>query len=211
MRNLPELLSVYPQTGRVEWIGLRSAQRGSLRAVSSAKLEKALGLSGDHYSKPGGKRQITLIQSEHLAAIAALCGRETAQPELLRRNLVISGINLLALKGQQFYIGDALLEGTGLCEPCSRMEQALGAGIARWRDMLGRCRRAGCAGTVRPATPHINAVRLALAPAPAKHSPALWVAPRRAGGGHPAASVPGCRPRLLTKRAPAGYGNARRD
>lgn len=128
MRNLPELLSVYPQTGRVEWIGLRPAQRGSLRAVSSAKLERALGLSGDHYSKPGGKRQITLIQSEHLAAIAALCGRETVQPELLRRNLVISGINLLALKGQQFYIGDALLEGTGLCEPCSRMEQALGAG-----------------------------------------------------------------------------------
>lgn len=128
MRNFSELLNVFPQIGRVEWIGLRPAHRGSLVAVSSAKVERASGLSGDHYSKQGGNRQVTLIQFEHLAVIGALCGRETVQPELLRRNLVISGINLLALKGQQFYIGDALLEGTGLCEPCSRMEQTLGAG-----------------------------------------------------------------------------------
>ena len=128
MQTFSELLNTFPQTGRVEWIGLRSARRAPLQAVLSAKLERALGLCGDHYSTAGGKRQITLIQFEHLAAIAALCCRETVQPELLRRNLVISGINLLALKTQQFYIGDALLEGTGLCEPCSRMEQALGAG-----------------------------------------------------------------------------------
>jgi len=128
MRNFSELLNVFPQIGRVEWVGLRPAHRESLVAVSSARLERALGLSGDHYSKQGGNRQVTLIQFEHLAVIAALCGRETVQPELLRRNLVISGINLLALKTQQFYIGHALLEGTGLCDPCSRMEDALGVG-----------------------------------------------------------------------------------
>lgn len=47
---------------------------------------------------------------------------------LLRRNIVVSGINLLALKDKQFRIGDALLEFTGPCHPCSKMERLLGAG-----------------------------------------------------------------------------------
>jgi MOSC domain-containing protein YiiM len=40
----------------------------------------------------------------------------------------VSGINLLALKDQVFSVGDVVLEGTGLCEPCSRMEAHLGPG-----------------------------------------------------------------------------------
>ena len=50
-------------------------------------------------------------------------------PSLTRRNIVVSGINLLALKERQFIIGaDVILETTGLCHPCSRMEENLGAG-----------------------------------------------------------------------------------
>jgi MOSC domain-containing protein YiiM len=41
---------------------------------------------------------------------------------------VVAGINLLALKGRRFRVGAALLEHTGPCEPCSRMEEALGPG-----------------------------------------------------------------------------------
>jgi len=48
--------------------------------------------------------------------------------ELLRHNLAIKGINLLALKNRTFRIGEACFQGTGLCHPCSRMEAALGAG-----------------------------------------------------------------------------------
>ena len=44
------------------------------------------------------------------------------------RNLVIRGINLLALKDRRFRVGAALLEGSGECAPCSRMEEALGPG-----------------------------------------------------------------------------------
>jgi MOSC domain-containing protein YiiM len=77
----------------------------------------------------GGKRQVTLLQAEHLSAIAALCGiGHRCDPSLLRRNLVVSGINLLALKDKPFLIGMVTLEGTGLCHPCSRMEEALGPG-----------------------------------------------------------------------------------
>jgi hypothetical protein len=45
---------------------------------------------------------VTLIQFEHLAVISALMGRSQdhpVKPEDLRRNLVISGINLFSLKG----------------------------------------------------------------------------------------------------------------
>ncbi len=60
--------------------------------------------------------------------IASICGRASVLPEELRRNLVVSGINLLALKDRQFWIGNVLLEGTGICAPCSRMEATLGSG-----------------------------------------------------------------------------------
>jgi MOSC domain-containing protein YiiM len=46
----------------------------------------------------------------------------------VRRNIVVAGINLLALKGRRLRVGAALLEHTGACEPCSRMEEALGPG-----------------------------------------------------------------------------------
>ncbi len=87
------------------------------------------GLEGDHYrARRRGTRQVTLIQAEHLAVIGALLGCVAPAPEILRRNLVVSGINLLALKGRRFQIGEAVLEGTGFAHPCSRMEEVLGAG-----------------------------------------------------------------------------------
>ena len=124
-----ELLAVIPQVGKLEWIGLRPAQRAPLQAVQSVRAEAGRGLIGDRYAEsPGTKRQVTLIQAEHLAVIAALTGHSTIPPEWLRRNLVVSGINLLALQDRRFRIGAVLLEGTGLCQPCSRMEEVLGPG-----------------------------------------------------------------------------------
>jgi len=124
-----ELLAVIPQVGRLEWIGLRPAQRAPVQAVVSVRAEAGRGLIGDRYAEsPGTKRQVTLIQAEHLPVIAALTGNAAITPEWLRRNLVVSGINLLALKDRRFLIGAVLLEGTGLCRPCSRMEEVLGPG-----------------------------------------------------------------------------------
>lgn len=127
---LRELLESLPQVGRVEWIGIAPSPRAAIDAVSDVLAEVGTGLVGDHHAKSGREsiRQVTLIQAEHLPVIAALCGRDAAPPELLRRNIVVSGINLLALKKGRFQIGDAVLEGTGPCAPCSRMEENLGAG-----------------------------------------------------------------------------------
>jgi MOSC domain-containing protein YiiM len=49
-------------------------------------------------------------------------------PADLRRNIVTRGINLVALKGRRFRIGEAVLEASGDCHPCSRMEEAFGPG-----------------------------------------------------------------------------------
>jgi MOSC domain-containing protein YiiM len=126
---IKELLAVIPQAGKLEWIGLRPAHRAPVQVVASVRAEAGQGLIGDrHAESPGTKRQVTLIQAEHLPVIAALTGHAAIPPEWLRRNLVVSGINLLALKDRRFHIGAVLLEGTGLCRPCSRMEEALGAG-----------------------------------------------------------------------------------
>jgi MOSC domain-containing protein YiiM len=84
------------------------------------------GLEGDHGR--AGKRALTLIQAEHLPVIASLSGRAAVAPALVRRNLLVSGINLNALRGVRLALGAAVVEITGPCAPCSRMEAALGAG-----------------------------------------------------------------------------------
>ena len=127
--TIGQLLSTLPQTGTVTWIGIRPARRAELVALDEVKANPEIGLEGDHYaSKTSRKRQVTLINEEHLSAIASMVGKEAVTPNLLRRNIVVRGINLLALKDRQFQIGTALLETTGECHPCSRMEENLGPG-----------------------------------------------------------------------------------
>ena len=114
--------------GEVRWIGLRPQRRAALQAVESAILEAGAGLQGDHYGKLEGKRQVTLIGATDLAAIASYLRRDHVEPADLRRNIVVSGLNLAALKGRCFSIGGAVLETTGDCHPCSRMEETFGPG-----------------------------------------------------------------------------------
>lgn len=124
---LAALMTTHAASGRVEWIGLREARRGAVRPVERARVELD-GLVGDHRARPG-KRAVTLIQAEHLPVIAALAGMDGALvPERLRRNIVVSGINLLALRDAPMRVGRALLRGAGICAPCSRMTEELGSG-----------------------------------------------------------------------------------
>ena len=126
---MKRLLNTLPQTGRVEWIGLRPAKRVDMQIVESAQVTTENGLIGDRYSGQSGKRQVTLIQQEHLDAVAKFLSIEKIDVALTRRNILVSGINLLALKDHQFRIGESvILETTGHCHPCSRMEENFGSG-----------------------------------------------------------------------------------
>ena len=126
------LRSTFPRPGRVTWIGLRPARGAPVAVVATAEAEVGAGLRGDRWtpSRGGrGTRQVTLFQAEHLPVVAALAGRDEVDPALLRRNLVVAGINLTALQGERITVGpDVVLELTGPCAPCSKMEAALGPG-----------------------------------------------------------------------------------
>ena len=148
--GLHGLMTRFPRTGNVCWIGLRPARDVPMREVAAAEAAAGGGLGGDRYAGGSGKRGITLIQAEHLPVIAALAGHASLAPALLRRNLVVEGIPLVALEGHRFRIGEVLLEGTDGCDPCSRMEEALGpGGYNAMRGMGGLCARILEGGTLR--------------------------------------------------------------
>ncbi|TNF17750.1 MAG: sulfurase [Rhodobacteraceae bacterium] len=125
MRPLAELIRRNAHPGRLVWIGLRPDRRAAMEALAAGRIGPG-GLEGDRARK--GKRAVTLVQAEHLAVIGAFLGRGPVAPEVLRRNLVIAGINLVGLRGRAVGLGGAVLRITGPCAPCSGMEDALGAG-----------------------------------------------------------------------------------
>lgn len=130
--------------GTVRWIGLRPLRREPLISVESVEAVAELGLEGDHRMKktPGSGRQVTLISREFIGQIKQHTGLKDIEPAILRRNIVVEGLNLNALRRQRFRVGNALLEATQLCHPCARMEQALGpGGVAAMLGYGGLCAR----------------------------------------------------------------------
>lgn len=119
----------FSHPGKVDWIGVRPERLVEMNVLEKVFADPDSGLVGDRFnSKRSTKRQVTLIQGEHLEVIASLLRMDSLPPELLRRNIVVRGINLLALKEKQFRIGKAIFEMTGQAYPCSRMEDNLGPG-----------------------------------------------------------------------------------
>ena len=131
---LARLMAAPMRPGTVEWLGVRPARLLPMAATDAVALSPGEGVEGDHYrSTTGGARAVTVASAEHLAAIASYLGLggsggDSLPPELLRRNVVVRGINLLALRTRRFRLGGALLECTGDCHPCSKMERLLGTG-----------------------------------------------------------------------------------
>lgn len=145
-----KVLATMPQTGMLKWIGLRPAKKETLQSVTSVEVNTKNGLTGDRYST-AGKRMVTLIQEEHLLAVGNILGKgQAVDPLLTRRNLVVSGINLLALKGSKFRIGsEVVLEYTSPCHPCTRMEENFGpGGLNAMRGHGGICVRVIEGGTI---------------------------------------------------------------
>lgn len=138
--SLRHLTRQFSQPGTLQAIYLRPQRGLACIAVTEAMAVARQGLLGDRASarlsrQPlGSDRQVTLLQAEHLAVIAALSGRPSVDAAWLRRNLLVSGLNLLAAKSLfkdqplLLTIGEVLLEVTGPCEPCSKMETLLGQG-----------------------------------------------------------------------------------
>ena len=136
-----DLVTRFCGEGRLEAIVLRPARRTRALRVDSARVVPGYGLVGDRRAErlrqgdAARRRELTLLQHEHLAVLGAWCGIAELDAVHLRRNLVVSGVNLLAMRspfaGQRLVwrIGrEARIEVTGACDPCSRIEEALGMG-----------------------------------------------------------------------------------
>ena len=128
MTTLEALMNNLPQQGAVRWIGVRPALGQPIEVLDQVEAVVGQGLEGDRFKARNTDREVTLIQQEHIRAVASMLHRDEISPEDLRRNIVVEGINLLALRGKTFGVGAMLLEYTGLAHPCSKMEEKLGPG-----------------------------------------------------------------------------------
>ena len=139
--DLRALTARFATVGRVEAIVLRPRRGVAAQSVPGAEAVAGRGLLGDRTaarapSQPGGgKRQITLIQAEHLPLIARWAAQGAIEATSLRRNIVVSGLNLLSARSPfadrplRVRLGEqVVLEFTGPCDPCSKMEATLGHG-----------------------------------------------------------------------------------
>ena len=113
--------------GAVTSIHLAPAAEAPPFAVVEANAVRGRGLEGDRYfagagtfsDRPGTGRHVTLIEQEVIEAVAAegidlAAGRH-------RRNVVTCGLSLNHLVGREFRIGDVVLRGARLCEPCAHL------------------------------------------------------------------------------------------
>lgn len=109
-----------------------------MQSVAAVKAQRGQGLEGDRYAKrlgtfsdqPGTGREITLIEIEAIEALKRDYGVEV-EAKLTRRNLVTRGVALNHFVNRQFKIGEVMLRGTRLCEPCSHMEKLTRNGVMR--------------------------------------------------------------------------------
>jgi MOSC domain-containing protein YiiM len=113
-------------SAQIEWIGVRPERRASVISVNSVVVDEQDGLTGDHPVM--SHRQVTMISKEGLDAAAVQLGRSSIDPALTRRNIVISGLDFNQAPGTRLYLGEVIVEVTGECHPCERMEENLGSG-----------------------------------------------------------------------------------
>jgi MOSC domain-containing protein YiiM len=139
--TLRDLTQQYASDGRIHAIVLRAARGEPAIVVDEAHAEPGRGLLGDRRAtaarsgRQSSKRELTLFQAEHLPLVANWCGLAELQPTRLRRNLVVSGLNLIGMRSPfpdvvlEWAVGDeAIIQITGPCDPCSKMAAELGLG-----------------------------------------------------------------------------------
>lgn len=154
MKSIRDLNAPPHVAGRIEAIVVRGHPRVPARRIEATQALAGIGLADDRLGQRGeaelSTRQVTLIQLEHLPVIAQLARVAEVDPVKLRRNLVVSGINLLALRNAKLQVGEAVLEIVGPCAPCSRMEEEVGPGAyAAMRGHGGMTARILSSGAIR--------------------------------------------------------------
>jgi len=124
--------------GNIIAIYIASAAAAPMQSVQTVRAAVGAGLEGDRYAAnagtysnhPGNGRDVTLIEIEALEALQ----RDyeiSLDPALSRRNVVTRGVALNHLVNHEFHVGDVLLRGTRLCDPCAHLERLSVKGAMR--------------------------------------------------------------------------------
>jgi MOSC domain-containing protein YiiM len=122
--------------GRLASIHITPAAEASAQTVDQVRVVEGRGLEGDRYfeaagtfsDSPGDGRHVTLIELEALEALRLETGIALS-PGDSRRNLATSGVPLNHLVGQDFHVGEVVLRGTRLCEPCAHLASLTDPGV----------------------------------------------------------------------------------
>jgi MOSC domain-containing protein YiiM len=143
--------------GFVSTIHITQEAAGPVVPVSEVRAVPGRGLDGDRYfhqtgtysPRPGPGREVTLIEAESVEALGREAGILLA-PGASRRNVTTRGVPLNHLVGRQFRVGEVLLEGVRLCEPCAHLESLTQSGVREGLIHRGGLRaRIVTEGTIR--------------------------------------------------------------
>ena len=148
--------------GQLVAIYVHGPKGEDLSPVDSAQILPERGIDGDRYCRKAGRgepgQEVTLIEAEAIEAI----GRESniqIDSVKARRNLLTRGVPLNHLVGREFAVGDVVLRGIRLCEPCDHLESLTVKGIKDGLHHRGGLRaQVVKGGTVRPGNvvrPHV--------------------------------------------------------
>ena len=125
--------------GIVERLAVAPLAEAPVQLVQQARALAGRGLEGDRYangsgtfSRRGAHRpgyELTLIAAEVVEEVTA---RDAALDfASTRRNILTRGIDVNALVGRDFRIGDVHCRGLRLAEPCAHLERLQGPGLLR--------------------------------------------------------------------------------
>jgi MOSC domain-containing protein YiiM len=114
--------------GKLLSINITKAEGGEMITVDKVQAVPGKGLEGDRYyaineslsenSEP--ETEITLIEIEAIEALQTEQGIQLS-PKDARRNLVTRQVPLNHLVDKEFQVGEVILRGEELCEPCQHL------------------------------------------------------------------------------------------
>jgi MOSC domain-containing protein YiiM len=124
--------------GTVLSLHIAPAGRAPIVSVEEIQAIAAKGLEGDRYFRktgtysktPGSGRELTLIEMEAVEALKREYQIDIDAAQT-RRNIVTLGVALNHLIDREFAVGEVVLRGTRLCDPCSHLEKLTVKGVLR--------------------------------------------------------------------------------
>lgn len=121
--------------GQVEHIHIAPYETAPMQSVGQVEARKGVGLVGDRKANltanpPAPGREVTLVEAEEVENLARDHGIDLG-PGGTRRNITTRGIRLNDLVGRTFRVGDVVMTGHKLCEPCEHLQEMTGKPVIK--------------------------------------------------------------------------------